>query len=199
MTIPDIIYYTVINTNFIVSIAYKRLWKQFFFLYFGVTVGAEILITAKADFITARIYNYLDLFCIGYFGYIYYRETGNSMVIKITASVFLLLSSLFIFISETDYSIMTGYLYCLFLIFISLFWLYRKISRTDEDGNILNQRFFWLSSSLLFWAVFYIFRMLPMYFFNTTDRSFLMEIAKVFTFINIITYLLFLRSLFCRQ
>lgn len=199
MNILDVIYYNILGINFIVSIACKRLWEQFFFLYFGITIIAEILITAEVSFITARIYNYLDLFCIGYFGYIYYKESGNSFVIKIALFIFLLLSSLFIFISETNYSIMTGYLYCLFLIFISLFWLYRKISSEDGDGNILNLRFFWLSSSLLFWAVFYIFRMLPMYFFNTTDPQFLTEISKVFTIVNIITYLLFLRSLFCKS
>ncbi len=199
MNILDVIYYNILGINFIVSIACKRLWKQFFFLYFGITIITEILITAEVSFITARIYNYLDLFCIGYFGYIYYKESGNSFVIKIALFIFLLLSSLFIFISETNYSIMTGYLYCLFLIFISLFWLYRKISSEDGDGNILNLRFFWLSSSLLFWAVFYIFRMLPMYFFYTTDPQFLTEISKVFTIVNIITYLLFLRSLFCKS
>ncbi|HCN49270.1 MAG TPA: hypothetical protein DIT10_09265 [Chryseobacterium sp.] len=201
MTIPDIIYYNIININFIVSIAYKRLWKQFFFLYFGITLVIEIMIAVEMKIITSRIYSYLDLFCIGYFGYIYYKEINNSNIIKTATLIFLTVSSFIILssISEKEYSISTGYFYSVFLTFIALFWLYKKISSIDEDNNILDLRFFWLSSSLLFWAVFYIFRMLPMYFFNNTDRDFLTKISHIFTFINITTYLLFLRSLFCKQ
>ncbi|MDQ0591804.1 hypothetical protein QFZ37_000173 [Chryseobacterium ginsenosidimutans] len=195
----DVLYYIIIIMNFIVSIVYKILWKQLFWLYFGITILIEILFTTKAGFITARMYNYLDLFCIIYFGYIYSKEIKDSYVIKIVSLSFFILGGIFIFISKTNYSIITGYLYCIFLIFISLFWFYKKISNKNQEENILNLYFFWISSSLLFWAMFYIFRMFPMYFFDKKDPEFLKEISKVFTMINIITYSLFLRGLFCKQ
>jgi len=195
----DIVYYIIIVTSFIVSIAYKNLWKQLFWLYFGITIITEILFTIKAGFITARMYNYLDLFCIVYFGYIYSKETNDRYIIKVVTLLSFILGGIFILISKTNYSIITGYLYCIFLIFISLFWFYKKISTKNQEENILNLYFFWISSSLLLWATFYIFRMYPMYFFDKKDPEFLKEISKVFTMINIITYSLFLRGLFCKQ
>jgi len=182
---------------------YKRSWKNLFPVYFGITIIVEILFTIKANFVTERLYNYLDIFCIGYFGFIYFRKTSKNIFIKGVCLFFLVLSGIFIFISKTEYSIVTGYLYCLFLIFISLFWIYQKISddnqEDNQEDNLVNLSFFWLSISLLFWAVFYIFRMFPMYYFNNEDVEFLEEISKVFTLINIITYLLFMRSLFCKR
>jgi hypothetical protein len=195
----DIVYYIIIVTSFIVSIAYKNLWKQLFWLYFGITIIVEILFTIKASFITARLYNYLDLFCIAYFGFIYSKEINNNYIIKIVSSTFIVLGGIFIYFSKTNYSIITGYLYCIFLIFIALYWLYNKIANKGTEDNILDLGFFWLSSSLLFWAVFYIFRMFPMYYFNKTDSKFLEEISKVFTLTNIATYLLFMRCLFCKK
>ncbi len=199
MIILDIIYYIVIITNFTVSIIEKKLWKQLFWIYFGITIITEVLFTIKASFVTARMYNYLDLFCIIYFGYIYNKEINDKYVIKLTSLLFFILGGIFIFISKTNYSIITGYLYCIFLFFISLFWFYKKISNKYQEENILNLCFFWISSSLLFWAMFYIFRMFPMYFFNKKDPEFLKEISYVFTIINIITYSLFLRGLFCKR
>lgn len=199
MIILDIIYYIVIITNFTVSIIEKKLWKQLFWIYFGITIITEILFTIKASFVAARMYNYLDLFCIIYFGYIYNKEINDKYVIKVTTLLFFILGGIFIFISKTNYSIITGYLYCIFLFFISLFWFYKKISSKDEEENILNLCFFWISSSLLFWAMFYIFRMFPMYLFNKKDPEFLKEISYVFTIINIIAYSLFLRGLFCKR
>lgn len=198
MSTLDVLYYIIIIINFIVSIIYYRLWKQLFWLYFGVTIIIEILFSVKASFITAKWYNYLDLFCIAYFGYIFSKEINNSYIIKITFLLVFILGGIFIFISKTNYSIITGYLYCIFLILISLFWFYKKILDENHENNILDLCFFWLSSSLLFWAVFYIFRMFPMYFFNKSDPEFLNEISNVFTMINIVTYLLFLRGLFCK-
>lgn len=185
--------------NFIFSMMYKRSWKNLFPVYFGITIIVEILFTMKVNFVTERLYNYLDMFCIGYFGFIYFKETNKNLVLKILCFFFLILSGIFIFTSKTEYSIVTGYLYCLFLIFISLFWMYQKISDSNQEDSLVKLSFFWLSISLLFWAVFYIFRMFPMYYFNNEDVGFLEEISKVFTLINIITYLLFMRSLFCKR
>jgi len=185
--------------NFIFSMIYKRSWKNLFPVYFATTIIVEALFAIRAGFMKEVVYNYLDVIGIGYFGFIYFKETHKNTVIKVGCLLFLVLSGIFIFTSKTDYSIVTGYLYSLFLIFISLFWMYQKITEDHQEDNILNLSFFWLSISLLFWSVFYIFRMFPMYYFNNEDEGFLKEISKVFTLINIITYLLFMRSLFCKR
>lgn len=199
MSILNITYYVILGMNFIFSMIYKRSWKNLFPVYLGITIVVEALFAVHANFVKGLAYNCLDVVSIGYFGYLYFEETRKSIVIKGICLFFIVLSGICIFISKTDYSIFTGYFYCLFLIFISLFWMYQKITEDHQEDSILNLSFFWLSISLLFWSVFYIFRMFPMYYFNNEDKGFLIEIAKVFTLINIVTYLLFMRSLFCKR
>ncbi|EJL76121.1 hypothetical protein PMI13_00091 [Chryseobacterium populi] len=195
----DILYYAVIFINLIVSIVFKRLWKQYFWLYFGITVVIEVLISFKADFVTTRIYNYLDIFCIGYFGYLYFNELKKSEVIKIITLISILTGGVFIGFSKTNYSIITGFLYSIFLIFISLFWFYRKISKRNDKDNIIDLRFFWISSSLLLWSVFYIFRMFPMYFFVKSDLEFSYLLKTTFQIITIISYIIFFKGLLCKD
>ncbi|MDF2552139.1 MAG: hypothetical protein K0R77_1414 [Chryseobacterium sp.] len=199
MSFLDILYYIIIFINLIVSIAYKVLWKQFFWLYFGITVIIEMLVSFKVSFITSRIYNYLDLFCIGYFGYIYFKEIYNNSAIRITSIISIIVGGLFMFFSKTHYSIATGFLYSAFLIFISLFWFYKKISEESREDNILYLCFFWISSALLLWSVFYIFRMLPMYFFVKTDLEFSYMLKITFQIITIISYVVFFKGLLCKR
>lgn len=199
MSVLDILYYIIILINLIVSITYKRLWKQFFWLYFGVTILIEILVSFKVSLITSRIYNYLDLFCIGYFGYIYFKEIHNNATVKIISIISILAAGLFMSFSKTHYSIATGFLYSAFLIFISLFWFYKKISERNREDNILHLCFFWISSSLLLWSVFYIFRMLPMYFFVKTDLQFSFILKITFQIITIISYIIFFKGLLCKR
>lgn len=199
MSILDITYYIVIIINLIVSIAFRRLWKQCFWLYFNITILVEALISYKTDFITTRIYNYLDIFCIAYFGWIYFDELKKNILIRIFSLFFILAGVVFICTSKTNYSIITGFIYSVFLIFISLFWFYQKISEKNREENIIHLRFFWISSSLLLWAIFYIFRMFPMYFFTKSDLAFSNLLKVTFQIITIISYMIFLKGLLCKN
>lgn len=199
MNFLDYLYYVIIGICFIVSIGFRNLWKQFFWLYFGVTILVELMVTFKVDFITTRIYNYLDLFCIGYFGYLYFKEIDHSKTIKLITIISCLGGIFFILISTTNYSIITGFLYSIFLIFISLFWFYMKISNKNREDNILHLGFFWFSSSLLLWAVFYIFRMFPMYIFVKTDIEFSYMLKITFQIITVISYFIFVKGLLCKK
>ncbi len=199
MSILDIIYYCIMSFNLIVSIVLKRLWKQYFWLYFAVTIFIEGLVSCKIPFITMRVYNFLDIFCIVYFGWLYGRELRDWKLIKVFALFFVLSGIIFIFFSNTNYSTVTGFLYSIFLIFISLLWCYRKVSEKESKDNIINLAFFWISSALLIWAVFYIFRMFPMYLFVKSDLVFSYFIKTLFQIITILSYILFLKGLLCKK
>lgn len=194
MSTLDKIYYITIVINFIVSIAFRRLWKRFFWLYFVVTILVETLVSCRINFITTRIYNYLDIFCIAYFGWIYFEELKQNKI-KIASIFFILAGLVFIYISKTNYSIETGFLYSIFLIFISLYWFFQKILEKNSEVNIIYVRYFWISSSLLLWAVFYIFRMFPMYFFAMSDLEFANILKVTFQIVTIISYIIFLKGL----
>ncbi|MDH6252050.1 hypothetical protein M2347_001777 [Chryseobacterium sp. H1D6B] len=199
MSFLDCIYYIIIFINLIVSVVIKKLWKQYFWLYFGVTIFIEIIAGCDISFITTRIYNYLDIFCIIYFGWLYFKEMKKDRIIKNLSIFFIAAGVLFICISKNNYSIITGFLYSIFLIFISLFWFYKKIADKNREDNIIQLRFFWISSSLLLWAIFYIFRMFPMYFFVKSDLQFSYMLKMTFQIITIISYVLFVKGLLCKK
>ncbi|MCE3077065.1 hypothetical protein [Chryseobacterium gwangjuense] len=199
MSFLDALYYIVIFSSLVVSIVFKKLWKHYFWLYFAVTIIIELLVQCKVSFITSRIYNYLDIFCIGYFGFIFFHELKRDEIIKIGSILCIVLGIIGMLFSKTHYSILTGFLYSIFLIFISLFWFYRKISDENRENNILKLVFFWISSSLLLWAIFYIFRMFPMYFFVVSDLEFSNMLKIIFQIATIVSYIIFFKGLMCEK
>lgn len=86
----------------------------------------------------------------------------------------------------------------LFCIFGSMGWFVYILNQKVE-GPIFDKKSFWISCGLLIWSVFFLFRGLPMYYFNNLDPDFLKGISMIFTIVNIITYLLFFRSQFCEK
>ncbi len=193
ITVLDVLYYLIIGLNFIVSIAIKRLWKHFYFIYFSVTIGCEILIAMMPY--RQDINNFLDIFCIIFFSFYFHFFIKNKKWLVSISIIAVILSQYFLLTSKTLYSINTGIVYCCFLILISLTWFYEKISYQNDDMPILQSQLFWISSSLLLWAVFYLFRMTPMYYIETRDENFLYFLKYTFQIATNGSYLLFLKGL----
>ncbi len=150
--------------------------------------------------------NYLFFFFILTFYVYFFYFFKKNFSGKIYKNIWILVFSVFFCLtfilqiknSFTELSSFTLALLPLFYIFGSMGWFVCIINQKVE-GTIFEKMSFWVSCGLLIWSVFFLFRGLPMYYFNKTDPDFLNEISKVFTIINIITYLLFFRSLFCKQ
>lgn len=193
ITVLDVLYYLIIGLNFIVSIAIKRLWKHFYFIYFSVTIGCEILIAMMPY--RQDINNFLDIFCIIFFSFYFHFFIKNKKWLVSISIIAVILSQYFLLTSKTLYSINTGIVYCCFLILISMTWFYEKISYQNDDMPILQSQLFWISSSLLLWAVFYLFRMTPMYYIETRDEKFLYFLKYTFQIATNGSYLLFLKGL----
>ncbi|SFN50492.1 hypothetical protein SAMN05421594_3038 [Chryseobacterium oleae] len=197
MTTLDIIYYLIIVINFVVSIIFVRLWKQFYFVYFFVIIVAEFLILLFPN--AQKIYNILDIFTIIFLGFIFQKEIKNKIWLAIISFSAILLSIYFFSISKTLYSIYTGVICCLYMIIISLTWFCEKVINEEKNGSLLKEQLFWISSSLLFWAVFYLFRMTPMYWIQSEDKNFLIVLKYIFQVATNLSYILFLIGLLSKR
>ncbi len=137
-----------------------------------------------------------------YFFYFFWRNFNDKLYNKIWTVIFIIFfcSTLIIQINYRfkELSTFTLALLPLFYIIGSMGWFVYIIDQKVE-GIIFSKMSFWVSCGLLIWSVFFLFRALPMYYFNNSDPQFLLDISIVFTIINIITYLLFFRSLFCKK
>lgn len=198
MSALDIIYYLVIIVNLIVALIYRNLWFKLYFLYFLITLLVEILVFKFPEFFSQKTYNLLDIFCVIFFYYLYSFSIKNKKLLNILTIIIILLCTYFTATSTTSYSTQTGILYSLYVIIVSVFWLLESILIQNEEKKITEFQLFWVSSSLILWSIFYIFRMTPMYFFDNQDIQFLYTIKYAFQIATIISYLLFLKALFCK-
>lgn len=193
MIILDIAYYIAIIANFIVSIAQKRLWKHFYFLYFFITIVVEMLALYNHGW--QRVYNFLDIFSILFFYFLFRKEVVYRKFLAVATGIALVIAAYHTYVCTTSYSIYTGLVFCIYSIFISLSWFYSIIAFQKDTESILEKKIFWISCSLLFWSVFYLFRMMPMYWIQNKDENFLYTLKYIFQVATVISYILFFKGL----
>lgn len=140
-----------------------------------------------------RAFNILDILGIIVFFAVYYWQLRNKKTLMVIFLASLFPSLYFLIVSEQPYSVYVGMCSVAFLILVSLLWFYELVSKPDEI-YIFRKPFFWLSTSLLFWSVFFLFRMMPMYWLSENDLDLLQAIQISFIFVNIITYALMLKA-----
>lgn len=182
--------------NLIVSISFRNLWKQFFYIYFMLILIIEIVALQGSFY--QQLYNFLDIFTLLFFGWLIGKNIKQKKAIFFITAFSVGISIYFIVKSQYHYSINSGIVVCLFLILISLMWFFDKISFKGNEIRIYGYQLFWICSSLLFWSVFCVFRIIPMYWFKNVDIEFLYSLKVIFQVATIISYLLFLRGLFCK-
>ncbi len=197
----------LLNLLFSVYLIIKRKKRlQFhFYIYISVVCIVDILFNkVRKDHLINSNYIFFLFIVISYlYFYYFFRENFSEKIYKRIWMwiflIFLLVTIVFqIPNSFVQFSPVTIALLPLFYIFGSMGWFTHILTQRIE-GLIFDKMAFWISSGLLIWGVFFLFRGLPMYYFNKTDPHFLDGISKVFTMINIITYSLFFRSLFCKE
>lgn len=198
MSILDLLYFVILGVNLIVSIVVKTQWKHFYYIYFLITMGVEIVTIYFHDL--QRLYNFLDIFSMVFFYFLFLETLIYQRIVKGITISLVIFSVYLMIVSKTSYSIYTGIVFCLFSIFLSLSWFHSMIaSGESETLRITDRGLFWISSSLLMWSVFYLFRMTPMYWFNNRDPEFLYTLKYIFQIATIISYGLFLKGLISKQ
>ncbi|WP_265427591.1 hypothetical protein [Chryseobacterium sp. YIM B08800] len=209
MKILNITYEIVVLINLLVSIymlVKGKSEQQFhFYIYLSMVTVLDIIFPIiKLKEVINSNYLFFIFILISYLYFFYFfRENFPE---KIYRNIWTLVFSVFFgitFILQTKYnfaelSSFTLALLPLFYIFGSMGWFVYILNQKVE-GAIFDKMSFWISCGLLIWSVFFLFRGLPMYYFNNFDPAFLKSISMIFTMVNIITYSLFLRSLFCKK
>lgn len=155
-----------------------------------------IIKTYLKQFDFAVYFNIYAIFCILFFGIYFSRiYIGNFKRIGLFVAILVLSYCLiFIDILSTKFLPQLGILVALFYIFNSILWFYQKL-HIPVEGKITDDPNFWISTALLFWSTYIIFRFTPMYLFEKEDQFFLSLLRKIGAVVNFIMYALFYYSL----
>ncbi|PVV55534.1 hypothetical protein [Chryseobacterium sp. HMWF035] len=138
------------------------------------------------------LYNFYDIFSIIFF-YIYFSKVltsgykiWSSLITFFAVILILVFTNFFNFNFDKN----IGIILLSFYIIHSLLWFYQKLSFFDETP-ITNDPSFWISTSLLMWSCFFVFRVTPMFYFANEDEKFLQFLRDGQNIINIIMYVMF--------
>ena len=144
------------------------------------------------DYINGLIYNIYFIISLFIF-HLHFKLCFKSSVKKLSniflLTSFILITNLTQFLNR-EFDLKIGLIVSFFYILISLLWFFQKINSSDEN-KITADSYFWVSTGLLLWSIFFIFRIIPMYLFNATDKNFLKLLKTLLNLVNIITYSLF--------
>lgn len=191
------IYLTILFFCLVVSINQRTARQRFLWLYFSVVLVIESTKIFQWGNFSSVIYTYSSLTYILFFLYYYILLKINKILISVLAIVSIILYFYFVVHCDDDYPIPVGILMSLIYIILSLLWFANQLLHTDAI-RIHNKQSFWVSFSLLIWSVFFLFRLIPMYWLNINDTDFLKDINLGYQIITIISYFVFLRGLFCK-
>lgn len=171
-------------------------YQNFLWLYLIITFslefyGAYKMVIKEYDF--AYLFNYYCIFLIIFF-YIYYFKLLSKNLKKISSFIFLIVLILVLFFTKyygSNFDIKLGLLVSFYFIINALIWFYYRLNNLDNN-KITDNPNFWISSGLLLWSIFFIFRSLPMFFLKENDPAFLQLLKTIQHGINIIMYSMFL-------
>lgn len=169
--------------------------QNYLAFYLIITLYLEIFGIIKThlkQFDFAIYFNVYAIFCVLFFGiYFFQIYIGIFKRIGIFVSLFLLLYLLFFvdFLSQ-QFLPQLGILVALFYIFSAILWFFQKLKLPVQD-KITSDPNFWISTALLFWSTYIIFRFTPMYLFQKEDQVFLSILRKIGSVVNLIMYALF--------
>ena len=182
------------------NIGYKQ---KYFFVYLFFVFITEVLgyFLRKTFGINYFFFYYPGVILnVLYFGCFFYLEF-RSLILKRLAFFLTIISLgailLFQYYDGTLMISSNVYLIVVFFdLILALIWFYQIINNID-DIFITHKQAFWVSIALIFWNVCGLLRYIPLYSLFEVDREFLRLINIIFSVVNIITYLLYLKGLKC--
>lgn len=176
---------------------YRQLKISLFSVYLVTISAMEVVARVISDYYslsTGALYNIYPVLSILFFSYYYYislKSISYQSVFLVIASMMLtaLVVSCFKY-GLNNFNITNAYVFAVFGISCSLLWFMNSIHYPDSE-HIHEKHAFWVSAALLLWGTFSIFRIIPMYYFNDSDKAFLVILQYIFNVINIVTYVLY--------
>ena len=163
---------------------------------FLVEVFSWIVLLIDKDSQWSFQYNFYCVFCIVFFWYYYSSLFDTSLKKKANILSVLLLIGVLVFPNFLGENLESKLIIALplFYILYSMLWFYQKIAFPSKD-KITDDPNFWISTALLFWSCFFIFRVIPRHLFDSRDKVFLILLRELLYIINCIMYLLFFKGL----
>lgn len=191
------IYFTIILFCLGASLLNKVSRQNFLYGYFILVVFYELgLFTGL---ITPEVYNSSPPVYISFFTF-YYSFQQNSFRKTIYAiGLFAVAFCLYTFYDNgvKSYSIEAGVAASITYVVFTLLWFLSQLTNVDEI-SLHQKQTFWISTSLLIWSVFFLFRLIPMYWLNINDIEFLTQINTAYQVLTIVCYGIFFRALLCK-
>ncbi|HCR76603.1 MAG TPA: hypothetical protein DIW37_09420 [Chryseobacterium sp.] len=195
--IQDILYYLILVLCLAFSLFKKKARQNYFWIYFLLVLLYEFFFEYRivsVDFYasSALIYPlfFLNVYLINFIKKIY--------ILKVCLNSLLIGLGIYYLLKDKEYSINLGVLMVLTYILLSLLWFFNEFRKNDQI-HIIKKQFFWISTSLLLWSVFFLFRLIPMYLFDKIDKEFLFTLNNIFQIITILSYIIFLKGLLCER
>lgn len=199
------IYYTVL---FIVVVwAFLLGWKKGFskqhylFYYLFITFIVDFILQTKIVLnnlptFNGTYYKYYAIFCINFFAFFF------SFVFRKKRRIILLITTLFInvgLISTVDFTSPTfenqlSISLPIFYILLSLMWFQFKLTQSIEE-KITEDAYFWISSGLLIWSGFFLFRIIPAKYLFENDFEFNRLLKSINYITGTMMYFLFFVAL----
>lgn len=192
------IYFIIIVFCLGASLLNKVSRQNFLWVYFLLVVVYELGLFY--GLLKRQVYNGSPLLYITFFSYYYgYQKNGYREAVGLLglSSVMYCLYLLFtngIFKYSNNVGIALSIVYILFV----LLWFLSQLTNVDEI-SLTRKQTFWISVSLLLWSVFFLFRVIPMYWLDINDTEFLIQINTAYQVLTILCYGLFFRALFCKH
>jgi hypothetical protein len=202
----NIFYEGVVIATFLYSmylLVFKRFTHQqsYLFIYLLAVIVIDIIPVNYPDSILINrntLFLGYILFSLIYFGCIYHIKIKNRTFrfLNYVIIISILILNMYSFEFDDNEKINLIAIISLPIVFIyeSIFWYLFKLKNIDED-KITDDFFFWISSGILIWSVFFVFRAIPMYFLQDNDPQLLSLVITAFSVVNTIMYILFLIGL----
>ncbi len=178
--------FVVLIKGIIVLRGRKLSSQDYFLLYLMANFFVDYF--SEINIISTRSiqYNYLNIFNIFYFVIFYFRHTKNKNIAVALSIIVLIVIALDIELFYIDkYNLNIAITYCVINILQVLYWCSYKLNNINKS-KITDDPIFWISTSILLWSCFFLFRIIPMYLLNEVDKPFLKLLKQILNIINIV-------------
>lgn len=190
-----IISFIVLIKGIIVLRGRKLSSQDYFLLYLIVNFAVDFFSEINLISTKSIQYNYLNLFNSFYFIIFYFRYIKNkkiAVVVSIVVVIAILLNIELFYVDK--YNLNIAITYCVINILQVLYWCSYKLNNISES-KITEDPVFWISTSILLWSCFFLFRIIPMYLLDEIDKPFLKLLKQILNIINMVCCVLFFIAL----
>lgn len=191
----DIALVTVLGLSLFLRFQHRNIYYSYLWLYLLVTFCVELssrIVNLYFIYINIDwLYIIYTLFCILFFG-IYYSRLFIKVYRNITSVLTLVTLIVFFLISDASLLIFNpelGVLISVYYIIISLIWYFYSLN-DGFDTKITENPYFWVSTALMVWGSFYVFRHYPAEYLYEKDPSFHTVLKDINYIVATIMYVL---------